>query len=471
MEWEYQNQGPVDISSPFAQISQKSQMASFESPSKFGARQGPNPFAAASTTNQSPLKSQQPQPPHSSFFTPQIQRQYTGPSFRNPAFTTPQRRVEDPVFSEMSGIEDSPAMTDTSEVPADTPDVDRSEDFAKMIITPATANRTLFGRKTPGKGEVPRGKLDLHQRDKVRKRKRQLGDKDVGSVRSRLPHDSVDSESDWDGHEARSRSPHKGRKEKEAPRPGWFRNFLGAMNDNPAVPLILSRWVQLSVNVFIIGVFMWLVWGFIAMMRADLNAATEAERAKLLAEMEACAHEYTKNRCAPKSERLPALAMVCDEWELCMNRDPTSVMRVQVSAKNVAHIINEFCGAVSLKAWGFILTTILVAIIANNIGFGRYAAPPPTSKPEFHPPQQPDFPMLTSPQRDPNQAYIFAPIGQTPRHIRRAFLPAEATDTDASPDYKAILPPPQTPSGRRSPSKGDRGRSPTKSRRSPSKGY
>ena len=26
MEWEYQNQGPVDISSPFAQISQKSQM-------------------------------------------------------------------------------------------------------------------------------------------------------------------------------------------------------------------------------------------------------------------------------------------------------------------------------------------------------------------------------------------------------------------------------------------------------------
>lgn len=262
------------------------------------------------------------------------------------------------MFSEMSGIEDSPAMTDASEMPDDTPEVERSEDFAKMTITPATANRTLFGRKTPGKGEIARGKLDLHQRDKIRKRKRQVGDKDVGSVRSRHPQDLVGSDSDWDG---RSRSPHKSHKEKEAPRPGWFRNFLGAMNDNPAVPLILSRWVQLSVNVFIIGVFMWLVWGFIAMMRADLNAATEAERAKLLAEMEACAHEYTKNRCAPKSERLPALAMVCDEWELCMNRDPTSVMRVQVSAKNVAHIINEFCGAVSLKAW-VSLNPLVVAV-------------------------------------------------------------------------------------------------------------
>ncbi len=77
--------------------------------------------------------------------------------------------------------------------------------------------------------------------------------------------------------------------------------------------------------------------------------------------------------------------------------------------------------------------------------------------------------MLASPQHDPSQAYIWAPIRQTPRHIRRDLLGGD-TDTDNSPPpFKAILPP-QTPS-RRSPSKGERGRSPAKGGRSPSKGY
>ena len=87
------------------------------------------------------------------------------------------------------------------------------------------------------------------------------------------------------------------------------------------------------------------------MMRSDLAHATEKARAVVLAEMQACTHEYTKNRCAPKVERLPALDKVCEEWEACMNQDPTSVMKVQVSARNVAEIINEFVGVMSLKAW------------------------------------------------------------------------------------------------------------------------
>jgi hypothetical protein len=87
------------------------------------------------------------------------------------------------------------------------------------------------------------------------------------------------------------------------------------------------------------------------MVRSDIAQATEKARSVLLAEMQACTHEYTKNRCSPKSERLPALAAVCDEWEVCMNQDPTSVMKVQVSARNLAEIINEFVGVMSLKAW------------------------------------------------------------------------------------------------------------------------
>jgi len=126
-----------------------------------------------------------------------------------------------------------------------------------------------------------------------------------------------------------------------------------------------------------------------------------------------------------------------------------------------------------------------VAIIANNVGFSRlressFVETQPMQQAHNPFPSQPAMPphMLASPhQHDPSQAYIWAPIGQTPRHIRKGLFGTaggEGTDTDNSPDLiRTIMAPPQTPSGRRSPSKGEkeRGRSPAKGGRSPSKGY
>ncbi len=110
-------------------------------------------------------------------------------------------------------------------------------------------------------------------------------------------------------------------------------------------------------------------------------------------------------------------------------------------------------------------------ILANNLGFSRFRENAYSNQPRAaapYPSQAAGPPMLSS-SHDPNQAYIWAPIGQTPRRVRDNFFLNDATDTDASPsDTKAIMAP-QTPSLRRSPSKGDRGRSPTKYGRSPSK--
>lgn len=512
MDWEYQNTGPIDMSSPFAKVAQGPRTSSFESPSKYG-RQNPNPFAVPqSGAPVSPSKQQQPLPPHSAFFNPklqpQLQNKFSAPPFRNPAFTTPQKRVDELAFSEVSGAESSPAMTDASEMPEETPEADRSVDLGKMTITQSTANRTLFGNaskarsRTPGRGELRRRDPDRYLRGKIRKRTRQAGDRDVGSVRSRLPHDSDDSDSDWeqDGSATGAGRAKRGKKGQ-----GLFAGMLSAIGNNPNVPIILSKWVQLTVNVVIVGGVLWFFWGAISMVRSDIAQATEKARSALLAEMQACTHEYTKNRCSPKSERLPALAAVCDEWEACMNQDPASVMKVQVSARNLAEVINEFVGVMSLKAWvsycllsghffrslttlspqGFILSALLVAIVANNVGFSRlresaFVETQPITQAHTPFPSQPAVPphMLTSPhQHGAGQAYIWAPIGQTPRHIRRGLFAAaadEATDTDNSPDpVRAVLAPPQTPSVRRSPSKGerDRGRSPTKGGRSPSKGY
>lgn len=114
-----------------------------------------------------------------------------------------------------------------------------------------------------------------------------------------------------------------------------------------------------------------------------------------------------------------------------------------------------------------IVMVIVAVIFANNLGFSRFrqSVRHYNRQPADPAPSHPAFPL--SPDK-PNQAYIFAPIGHTPKHLRRAFF-QEDTDTDASPDPR-LLPPPKTPS-RASPLKikGDRSRSPSK--RSPSKGY
>ncbi|CAK7218894.1 hypothetical protein SBRCBS47491_003660 [Sporothrix bragantina] len=549
MDWEYQNnRGPVDVSSPFSQIPQRSFGGSSfntESPSKPASRAA-NPFASIGTSTgsafaapPSPSKQQFPRPPSSSIFHPPTTKSYPAASpFRNPAFTTPQKRADE-IFSECSGAEESPAVqSDVSMAAEDTPDYERYDhEFAHATITPASAvSRKLFHNQddslvdspaspqqssqqrqaspsrptsshTSGRGAVPRGKFDhlFGRRDRVRKRKRQLGDKDVGSVRSRHHNSSYTSDeeddsdaSEWtDGDRAQRRRGGDNKKGRRGARAGQgedgaltkkgaIGNFFSAIHDHPNVPLILSWWVQLGMNVFFMAVVMWFVWGGISMMRADISHAADAARSRLLAQMNDCAHEYTKNRCAPISERLPALNVMCNEWEVCMNQDPASVMKLQVSAKNVAEIINEFVGVMSFKAWGFILSAMLAVILASNMGFSRFrdAAFDPakpnlpsqhsyTSQPIGGPPGPSSLPS----SQDPNQAYIWAPIGQTPRHIRREFMlqPDTPTDTDGSPDVPraAIMPPPQTPSFRRSPSKGERehNRSPTKAGRSPSKVY
>ncbi|KAK3330698.1 Di-sulfide bridge nucleocytoplasmic transport domain-containing protein [Apodospora peruviana] len=441
--------------------------ASFDSPSKF--KTNANPFAIPAGPRPSPFKQQsQPPPPHSSFFNPQLQHRPSAPQFRNPAFTTPQKRVDELAYAD-SGAETSPAMTDTSEFPADTPEVDREqEDFGRMTITQQSANRNLFGKsmvrsRTPGRGEIPRG-----NRDKVRKRKRQQGDRDVGSVRSRLPHGSDDSDSDWeDGGVKKGKSRNR----------GWVANFLAAVSDHPSAPAILSKWLQLGVNVILLGLVLIGIVAIVSQVRSDLAHASEKARAAIVHEMAQCSENYIKNQCSPRASRAPALEGPCNEWEACMNQDASAIMKVQVSARNVAEIMNEFVGVLTFKTWGFIMSLFLVAVVASNIGFGflresalAHAAARPTD-PLHSPPAS--LPMLGSGMHDPRQAYIWAPIGETPRHVRRglSFANNDGTDTENSPDPKAILPP-QTPSGRRrSPSKQERGRSPSKATRSPSKGF
>ena len=265
------------------------------------------------------------------------------PPFRNPSFTTPQKRVDELLFSECSGAESSPAPTDTSELVPETPDFD--DDLGRTTITPFTAGKTLFRDRSMPRGHAPgRGEIARANRDKIRKRKRGLSDRDVGSVRSRLQYASDGSDSE---HETSS-NPRGSKNTRESK--GWLSGFLGAVSEHPSAPAVISKWLQLAVNFVLMGIILAGLFSVFSGIRSDLAHANEKARAALAQEMEDCNKNWLVNQCNP-SRRLPALDKDCREWEKCMQQDPDAIMKTSVTIKNLGAVINDFTDVVTLKSW------------------------------------------------------------------------------------------------------------------------
>ena len=217
--------------------------------------------------------------------------------------------------------------------------IDKSTRYSKAGV--------VTRKHTSGKGEI-RSHRDLN--NFMRKRKRHNMDKDVGSVSHHYGYegDSYDSDSDASEGPRSSNGRVKG-KANNGKYKGPFESFFHALNKYPNTPDHMQRWMQLGANVFLISVLTYVSWSVVNTIRTDIYNANSAAQQKLVSQMEGCRSEYTVNDCA-KNDR-PALKALCDEWYDCMMQDPDSIMRVKVTAKQVAEIINEFTETMHLKAW------------------------------------------------------------------------------------------------------------------------
>ncbi|ETS74840.1 hypothetical protein PFICI_13324 [Pestalotiopsis fici W106-1] len=469
MDWEYQNSGPLDPTSPFVQTAQRAQNNNAFGLPKSGSF---GPQSAFSRTQSSPHKLPPPSPGQKSIFATSnavLQRTNTAPAFRNPAFTTPRKPFDMDALSEASPAEDSPAQTDISENYPDTPETDNMRNLNKMALTPARSKAlsVALNKRSPGKGDILRPVTAFGGREKVRKRKRRHDDKDISGFRLPYKYQEEWDESEGNDTDDSVYEPNKyhgpntqpGRKQK-----GWFSGFLSVIQKHPDAPIVLGSWVTLMFNLAVVGLAMWLLWVVVASFRDDFWAAKQELRAVVVEEMAKCARDYADNRCSPREQRLPAMNAMCDEWETCMNQNPDNLGRVRLGARNIVEILNEIIETMHWKTLAAFIALFaifcfsgisLVKSSQSPSSFAFVPHPPQASQPVYHNPQ-----------------LMYGHIPQTPRtRFLGHYQNDETPDTDASPDQKA-LPPPiyyQTPS-RRSPSKGDRGRSPTKSR-SPTKKY
>ncbi|KAL7930429.1 Di-sulfide bridge nucleocytoplasmic transport domain-containing protein [Trichoderma chlorosporum] len=491
MEWEYQNSGPVDLTSPFAQVAKKRSDNLFSLPHKPSTTTQGTSLSVFGTPVPTPSK-----PPTRSFFTPQLAPKVVAPPFRNPAFTTPRNLDDatpsDTSFTDAEGsfttasfvscAEDSPAVTDVSAFHNDTPESDRLSEATISNTTPTKIDKTSrYSRNSPRRHAAGRGEIRPLSRDTelqvLRKRKRHNLDKDVSSVIRHLPPDWEGDTSDSDtsmtsyrGASASKIAPRSAfssqQKHHLASTPqsseGWFVSALGTMDRYPLAPDHIYRWLQLGFNCLVAGIVMYIIWSIYDAVRADFHTANEMTRMEIMSRITECQNHYTSNECAKRRD-LPALRALCDDWYDCMSQDTDGFMRVRVTMKEIAEVINVFAATMNLKAW-IMFAAIAVFVIFSNVmlGWGRSRAQVAPA----HPAAFSHVPMMAP---DATPAHFRARF-ETPRSQRYAFLEGDVADTDMSPSRIALPGYSYTISGRRSPDKAERSASPIKYHRSPNKG-
>ena len=270
--------------------------------------------------------------------------------FRTPSFT---HLREPPVVDFSSGPENqsSPENADNE----DTPEQPTRDGLAKGngAITLFRGHKSptktsfsgIFGNHiSPGRGEIPRRHYTDAIARRVHKRRRRDHDKD-NSLAQRRP--SYDSDS-----EERSRpSSSEGNTTQQRPPQdiGFIPSIFSFIETHPQLPHILSFYAQLLLNVFLVFFFIYIIYSFWSTIRQDVDMKSEEAAAETLAEMAACARNFVENRC-DRDSRVPAMEVVCNNWEKCMNRDPSMVGRARVSAHTFAEIFNSFVEPISYKA-------------------------------------------------------------------------------------------------------------------------
>lgn len=130
---------------------------------------------------------------------------------------------------------------------------------------------------------------------------------------------------------------------------GSISSFFEFLATHPTLPTILSWYAQLALNVFLFTGVMFILWSFWSTIRSDVDKKSSEAIAELLSEMGQCATQYNENKCA-RETRVPAMEVVCSNWEKCMNRDTSAVGRARVSAHTFAEIFNSFLEPISYKA-------------------------------------------------------------------------------------------------------------------------
>ncbi|KAJ1721846.1 hypothetical protein LPJ53_003666 [Coemansia erecta] len=157
--------------------------------------------------------------------------------------------------------------------------------------------------------------------------------------------------------------------------------LMGSKVDEPTVvdrlqmhrdlPYVISGYLQLLFNVFMVGTLLTIVLGVLLTFQRDASAKVQERSAVVMQEIMACSKQYVENRCAPDM-RVPWMESSCNQWDTCMNQDPSKVGRMKIMAETMADTANGFIEPLTFKTIAFFLLLFIGTPVASNFAFGAY---------------------------------------------------------------------------------------------------
>jgi hypothetical protein len=307
------------------------------------------------------LFSQQPASPSPAPFTSQSSSQT--PRFGQSAWTTPRKPAE---IDFSSGAENfsSPENADNE----DTPEHPFRHERQNSLFN----NRGRFApNASPGRGEIRKN----HYSGAVARRvfKKRQRDKEIGRRVRVDSDDESDRPSSSEGLPGKTKNQKRSGRRDQATNSSALSQLFTFLEAHPNMPSILSWWAQLTLNVSIFSMAVYVVWSVLQSIRGEFQHMAEQESSGILNEIHDCASKYLTNGCE-SPRRAPALSLMCDDWQVCMDRDPAKIGHAKLSAATMATIINSFIEPISWKA--VVSGSVIEAAAAATRSSPHYNADP-----------------------------------------------------------------------------------------------
>ncbi|KAF9229812.1 hypothetical protein BS17DRAFT_771955 [Gyrodon lividus] len=143
-------------------------------------------------------------------------------------------------------------------------------------------------------------------------------------------------------------------------------NMPSAAAPQSETPYVLLGYLQFFFNLCLVLVFLYLLVQFILTVQRDVEHRISEYSMDIVQEIGVCASQYKNNFC--ETNQIPAMTQQCAVWEICMNRDPTTVGRARIGAELIAEVVNGFVEPISWKTLVFSLTSLsFLTLFVNTL--------------------------------------------------------------------------------------------------------
>lgn len=135
------------------------------------------------------------------------------------------------------------------------------------------------------------------------------------------------------------------------------------------LPYFISGYLQLFLNVVVVGFCVYLLWCFYSTIRDDIDTKVQLFSEEVVQQMSKCSKDYRENRCDPEL-RVPAMDIMCRTWEQCMQQDPMTVAtRAKFSAETMGEGLNAFFEKITWKTIVCMCLLLFGFLISYNVAF------------------------------------------------------------------------------------------------------